>query len=291
MKKKLSFLAACIALCIVLVEVVKILITPGVKDPKSHLFFVGKIFSFEDILKETKISSVREICISDMSKEKNASYFFVTEDKIQEIQKILSEAEYMESTAQLDSAGKPLWVMEYEQADNRVLWMHVFQSEREGLTEVIFGLSNLVYEIEYEYGWIPEYGHKGFFIESEVSDKILELISNLPQISREYITDVLKNVSDMPSMTDFFEFPHETEKKYYDYKTGETYDIYRFPLSDMEGYALIYCIYNTIGNRTDGLRWRDVYKIELYNADKELTETLYDNPEGYEKTQAEMRRR
>jgi len=60
----------------------------------------GKTFSFEDVLKETKISEICEIEITVPSKKQERTmlnYFFTAEDKMQEIQKFVSEYEYMES--------------------------------------------------------------------------------------------------------------------------------------------------------------------------------------------------
>ena len=54
---------------------------------------------------------------------------------------------------------------------------------------------------------------------------------------------------------------------------------------------LLYCVDYCIARISQNQRWRNVFKIELYNNAGELTEILYDNQEGYKKLMEDIRGR
>ena len=296
MKKKIIFIVIFIILCfgfIAGVQIIKHKRSGYEKETKSESSTTGKTFLFGDVLKETKISEICEIEIvvpSAKQERTMLNYFFTAEDKIQEIQKLVSEYEYMESSVKLDGSHTILWAVKYKQSNDRILNMMATQSERTGLVEITFLLENIGgIQIEFESGWIADYGLKGFFVDSEVSDKILKMISDSEKISKEYIVHSLQNASGLPSMTDFFCFNHEWQNSYKNNDTQESYDVYMFELSDTEGYVLLYCVDYCIARISQNQRWRNVFKIELYNNAGELTETLYDNQEGYKRLMEDIR--
>lgn len=298
MKKKIIFIVIFIILCfgfIAGVQIIKYKRSGYEKETKSESIMTGKTFSFEDVLKETKISEICEIEITVPSKKQERTmlnYFFTAEDKMQEIQKFVSEYEYMESSVKLDGSHTILWTAKYKQSNDRILNMMATQSERTDLVEIIFLLENIGgVQIEFESGWVADYGLKGFFVDSKVSDKILKMISDSEKISKEYIVHSLQNTSGLPSMTDFFCFNHEWQNSYKNNNTEESYDVYMFELSDIEGYVLLYCVDYCIARISQNQRWRNVFRIELYNNAGELTEILYDNQEGYKKLMEDIRGR
>lgn len=297
MKKKIILITVFIILClgfVVGVQIIKNKQSGSEKEDensKKDSLVTGKTFSFEDILKKAKISSVCEIGINVPSSNQKTSllnYFFTGDDKIQEIQNILSEYEYMESSAKLDDSNIALWAIDYKQSDDRILCMAAYSTDQPDLVQIIFLLENLAASIENTSGWIADHSQNGFFVDSKISDRILNITSDSERLSKKYITDFIENFSALPSMTDFFHFHHEWKNSYINNSTGELYETYTFELSDTEEYALLYCVHLTRSGGIKNYQWRNIFKIELYNSSGKLTETLYDNQEGYEKLMEEI---